>query len=157
MAKVKFKRNTKSSREIRRIAEREQGRERRQQYIEEFWKLPPDIRAQRIADNEAFQRISKNGITIEDMHMAEEEAYGKGITNGKNETVRTCFAAFCLALNELHGFDSDQCMEVLNNAYDKLTFALNSDEAIQEVYDIIGLEIKFNDDVTEETVVTKGV
>ena len=48
MAKVKFKRNTKSSREIRRIAEREQGRERRQQYIEEFWKLPPDIRAQRM-------------------------------------------------------------------------------------------------------------
>ena len=64
MSKVKFQRATKSSRELRRMAQREQTREQRQAAIDAFWKLSPEERAQRIADNEAFQRISKNGITI---------------------------------------------------------------------------------------------
>lgn len=66
MSKVKFKRNTQSSRELRRIAEREQGRQQRKQAIDAFWRLSPEERAQRIADNETFQRIQRNGITVED-------------------------------------------------------------------------------------------
>lgn len=155
MAKVKFQRNTKSSRELRRIAEREQGRERRKQAIDAFWKLSPEERAERIADNEAFQRISRNGITIEDMHKAEGDAYSKGVKDGKDETVRTCFAAICLTLHEKYGFGKERCSKVLNDVYDKLCFALTSQDAIQEVYDTIGLEIRFNNDVTEDVVVAR--
>ena len=93
MSKVKFQRATKSSRELRRMAQREQTREQRQAAIDAFWKLSPEERAQRIADNEAFQRISKNGITIEDMHKAEEDAYSKGVKDGKDGAVKTVFAA----------------------------------------------------------------
>lgn len=157
MAKVKFQRNTRSNRELRRIAEREQGREKRKQAIDAFWKLSPEERAQRIADNEAFQRIEKNGITIEDMHKAEEDAYSKGVKDGKDETVRTCFAAICLTLHEMYGFGKERCSKVLNDVYDKLCFALNSQEAIQEVYDTMGLEISFKNDVTEDAVTIKEV
>jgi len=156
MRRVKFQRNEKSSREIRRMAEREQTREKRQQAIDAFWKLSPEERAQRMADNEAFQRISKNGITIEDMHKAEEDAYSKGVKDGKDGTVKTCFAAICLTLHELHGFGKERCSRVLNDVYDKLQFALTSQDAIQEVYDTIGLEIRFNADVTEDAVTVKG-
>lgn len=156
MGKVKFQRNAKSTRELRRIAEREQGRQQRQQAIEAFWRLSPEERAQRIADNEAFKRISRNGITIEDMHKAEEDAYAKGLNDGKDATVRTCFAAICLAMHELHGFGKRRCSRVLNTVYDKLMFALTSQEAIQEVYDTIGLQITFNGDVTEDAVTEKG-
>lgn len=156
MRRVKFKCNAKSSREIRRMAEREQTREKRQQAIDAFWKLSPEERAQRMADNEAFQRISKNGITIEDMHRAEEDAYSKGVKDGKDGAVRTCFAAICLTLHELHGFGKERCSRVLNDVYDKLQFALTSQDAIQEVYDSIGLEIRFSDDVTEDAVTVKG-
>lgn len=152
MGKVKFQRTAKSSREIRRMAEREQTREKRQQAIEAFWKLSPEERAQRIADNEAFKRISKNGITIEDMHRTEMEAYAKGVQDGKDGAVKTCFAAICLTLHELHGFGKERCCRVLNDVYDKLRFALTSQDAIQEVYDTIGLEIHFNADVTEDAV-----
>ena len=152
MKRVKFKSNAKSSRELRRIAEREQGREQRQKAIDAFWKLSPEERAQRIADNEAFQRISKNGITIEDMHKAEEDAYSKGVKDGKDATVRTCFAAICLTLHEMHGFGKERCSRVLNDVYDKLRFTLTSQDAIQEVYDTIGLQIRFNADVTEDAV-----
>ena len=156
MRRVKFKSNAKSSREIRRMAEREQTREKRQQAIDAFWKLSQEERAQRIADNEAFQRISKNGITIEDMHKAEEDAYSKGVKDGKDGAVKTCFAAICLTIHELHGFGKERCSRVLNDVYDKLQFALTSQDAIQEVYDSIGLEIRFNADVTEDAVTVKG-
>lgn len=155
MAKVKFQRNTKSSREIRRMAEREQGREQRKQAIDAFWKLSPEERAQRIADNEAFQRIAKNGITIEDMHKAEEDAYSKGVKDGKDETARTCFAAICLTLHEMYGFGKERCSNVLNDVYDKLCFTLTSVDAIQEVYDTMGLEISFKNDITEDAVTIK--
>ena len=156
MSKVKFQRATKSSRELRRMAQREQTREQRQKAIDAFWKLSPEERAQRIADNEAFQRISKNGITIEDMHKAEEDAYSKGVKDGKDGAVKTVFAAICLTLHEFHGFGKVRCSRVLNDVYDKLQFALTSQDAIQEVYDTIGLEIRFSDDVTEDAVTVKG-
>ena len=156
MKRVKFQRNDKSSREIRRMAEREQTRERRQQAIDAFWKLTPEERAQRIADNEAFKRISKNGITIEDMHKAEEDAYTKGIRDGKDGTIKTCFAAICLTLHELHGFGRERCSRVLNDVYEKLQFTLTTQDAIQDVYDTIGLQIRFDGDVTDEAVTEVG-
>ena len=156
MGKVRFARQTKSTREIRRLGQREQTREQRQRAIDAFWKLSPDERQQRIADNAAFQRIQKNGITVEDMYNAENKAYADGVKAGKDATVRICFAAICMSLHEMYGFGKDRCSKVLNDVYDKLTMALTSEDAIQEVYDTIGLEIHFSDDVTEEVVQTKG-
>lgn len=152
MSKVKFQRNVKSGREIRRMAEREQTRQQRQSAIDAFWRLTPEERAQRMKDNEAFQRISRNGITLEDMHTAEDEAYKKGVNDGKDATMKTCFAAICLALNELHGFGKERCSRVLNATYDKMLFALTSQEAIDEVYDRIGLKISFKSDITDDVV-----
>lgn len=155
MGKVKFGRNTLSSRQIRRMGERERTREQRQQAIQAFWNLSPEERRRRIADQEAFQRIQKNGITVEDMYNAETEAYSQGVQAGKDATVRTCFAAICMTLHEMYGFGKDRCSKVLNDVYDKLTMALTSDDAIQEVYDTMGLEIHFSNDISEETVRVK--
>ena len=156
MGKVKFGRNTLSARQIRRMGERERTREQRQQAIQAFWNLSPEERQRRIADQAAFERIQKNGITVEDMYNAETEAYSQGVQAGKDATVRTCFAAICMTLHEMYGFGKDRCSKVLNDVYDKLTMALTSEEAIQEVYDTMGLEIHFSDDITEDTVSVKG-
>lgn len=150
--KTRFQRDTRSTRQLRRLAEREANREKRQQAVEAFWKLPPEVRAQRMADDEAFQRISRNGITVEDMHRVEMEAFDAGVREGKKATVRTCFAAICLSLHELHGFGKERCSKVLNDVYNKLQFALTSQDAIDEVYDTIGLKLTFNGDVTEDAV-----
>ena len=66
MSKSKFRQNTRviSGREARRIGERERAKEERQKRLDAFWALSPEERAQRMRDNEAFQRISKNGITV---------------------------------------------------------------------------------------------
>ena len=155
MSKTKFGRNTLTSRQIRRMGEREATRQQRQAAIDAFWKMTPEERQLRMRDMEAVDRIQRNGITIEDLYRSENEAYAKGIKTGKEGTVRTCFAAICMTLHDMYGFGKDRCAKVLNDVYEKLTMALTSDDAIQEVYDTIGLEIHFSDDISEETVQVK--
>lgn len=150
MGKVKFKRSTQTTRELRRIAEREQGREQRQKAIDAFWALTPEERARRMADNAAFQRISKNGITIEDLKNAEDAGRNDGYRIGKEETLIICYAAFMLALNEACSFDGDRCREILNIADEKVTFSLTSAEAVKEVYDRLGVELNFTEEMPGE-------
>lgn len=154
MGKVKFRQKTRvlSGREARRYGERERDRAQRMADVERFWQLPPEVRAQRMADNAAFQRIQKNGITLEDLKQAEERAYHDGVQAGIENTMKTCYAAICLALNELHGFGTKRCKDVLNAVDEKVVMALNSDEAIQEVFDRMGLVIRFNAGPLEERI-----
>lgn len=155
MGKVKFRRNTQTTRELRRIAEREQGRQQRQQAIDAFWALTPEERARRMADNEAFQRINRNGITLEDLKNAEIEGRNDGYRVGKEETLIICYAAFMLAMNELCGFDGDKCREILNLADEKITYTLTSAEAIKEVYDRLGVTLNFAEELPGDRVQEK--
>lgn len=157
MSKAKFKRNTQTSRELRRVAEREAGRAERQKYVDAFWRLTPEERAQRMADNAAFQRINRNGITLEDLKNAEIQGRADGYRVGKEETLIICYASFLLALHELHGFDAEQCMELLNLADEKITYTLTSAEAIKEVYDEMGLTLNFSEELPGERIQEKGV
>lgn len=141
-----------SGREARRMGEREATREQRQRDIDRFWALSPEERARRIADNEAFQRIQKNGITLEDLKRAEDEAYHKGVRNGIESTMKTCYAAVCLAMHELHGFGRKRCARVLNRVDETIQMALTSQDAIDEVYDTMKLKIDFRETIPGERV-----
>ena len=146
MSKVKFKQQrVLSGRAARRYGEQERKREERQKSVDAWWALSPEERKQRMEDIEAFKRINKNGITLDDVKDAEEKAYRTGVRTGIDNTMRTCYAAICLALHELYGFGKERCSRVLNLTDEKITMALTSEEAIQEVYDSIGLEINFKD------------
>lgn len=151
---MKFRPKTRvlSGREARRYGAREREREQRRADAERFWQLTPEERAQRMADNEAFQRIQKNGITLEDVKRAEERSYAQGMQAGIENTMKTCYAAICLALNELHGFGTKRCKDVLNAVDEKVCMTLVSDDAIQEVFDRMKLEIRFNAGPLEERV-----
>ena len=152
MSKVKFQRATKSSREIRRMAEREATREQRMKAVDDFWKLPPEERAKRIADNEAFRRIERNGITLSDLRKAEDDAYHKGVQEGIDSALRSAYAAICMALHELHGFGKQRCRDVLNLTDEKITMALTSEDIINEVWDEIGLKIQFREQIPGERI-----
>lgn len=134
-----------SGREARRYGERERQREERQKNLDAWWALSPEERAQRMKDNADFERINRNGITLDDVKRAEDESYQRGVNVGIENTMRTCYAAICLALHELHGFGKERCARVLNNVDERITMALTSEEAIREVYDEIGLTIEFRD------------
>lgn len=145
-----------SGREARRLGERERRREQRQEDVKRFWALTPEERKARMDADEQFQRISKNGITLEDVKRAEDEAYSRGVREGIDSTMRTCYAAICLALHEMHGFGTKRCKDVLNRVDETITMTLTSQDAIQQVYDEMGLEIRFKEDIPGERVQEVG-
>lgn len=156
MGKVKFRQNTMTAREMRRMAERDNRHTERMEQVNAFWALPPVERARRMADNEAFQRINKNGITLEDLKDAEVQGRTDGYRVSKEETLIICYASFLLALNEVCGFDGDKCREILNVADEKVTYTLTSAEAIKEVYDRLGVTLNFAEELPGERIQEKG-
>lgn len=150
---------TLTGRAARRHNEKRERMEAKQREAAEklaYWKsLTPEEKARHTATQEAVARIEKNGITIEDL----EQQYNLGVQDGRKagmeQTFETMFATMALALNELHGFDAEQCVEVLNLVHDKTYYALSTDDAIQEAYDKLGLQINFNDDATADVVEVK--
>lgn len=146
-----------TGREARRYNERVEAAEQRlaekEARIARLNAMTPQERRRVMEENQRIKEIERNGITLEHMMQAEKTAYERGVEAGKNATFETCFAAVCLALQELHGFGRKRCKDVLNLTYEKMTMALNSADAIQQVYDEMGLEIKFNNtDITEDFV-----
>ena len=149
---MKVAQRTMTAREMRRMGEREQAKQERKRRLDAFWALPPEERARRMADNEAFQRISKNGITIEDLKNAEDQARRDGFMDGAAEMIKICYAAICLALHESEGYDCDKCRELLAAADERVVYAINSRDLLQEVRDTMGLEFNFNADVGEDRI-----
>lgn len=156
--KPKFRQQTRvlSGREARRYGERERKREERQAQVDAFWALTPEERKRRMEDNAAFERINRNGITIEDLKMVEEQGRKDGFDMGTENAIKTCYAAFCLALHELHGFDTEQCKAVLAAADDKVVYALNADELMDEMKRTLDLEMDFKAGLGEERISEVG-
>ena len=109
-----------------------------------------------MVDNAAFERINRNGITLEDMKNAEDQGRQDGFRAGREETLIICYASFILAMHELYDFDVDQCMNALNLADEKITYTLTSADAIREVYDEMGLTLNFAEAIPGERVQEKG-
>ena len=152
MSRSRFRGNVPSSREIRRMNQREAERQRKQQDIAAFYALPAEERARRIAANEQLASIERNGITINDLDRVAQEGYQDGAKQAAEMTMRNVYAAVSLALHELHGFGKERIKKVLNCADQKVMYALTSKELVQQVWDDIGLAITFSDDPLEERI-----
>lgn len=152
----KGKRGTLSAREIRRMNAREQAKVDKRDALNAFWALPEAERQRRIADNEQLTRIQRNGITIDDLDRAGRQAYQDGAKMGAENTMRNIYAAVALTLHEMYGFGKTRCERVLNAIDQKVIYALDSKEAIQQAWDEIGLTITFDGDPLEDRITEKG-
>lgn len=92
-----------------------------------------------------MDELQRNGITLADL----EANYALGRSDGFKEAAEPiwqgCFAAVCLALNELYGFGKKRCAEVLNKVDYHMNYSITTEEAIAEVFNRIGLELDFTD------------
>ncbi len=86
---------------------------------------------------------SKNGITTQDLLEEYNKGYADGRKDGIDQVGQTIYAAFCLALKELHGFGKKRCEELLRAVDEKVMYTLTSNEAIQQVWDEMGLRLNF--------------
>ena len=103
----------------------------------------------RMTKEQRMDALVKNGITITDLEENYNKGYEAGFAVASGPVIKTCYAAVCLALNELHGFGMKRCKDVLNLVDEKILFSLTSMETIEEVWQKIGLQIDFNEVVSD--------
>ena len=103
----------------------------------------------RMTKQQRMDALVKNGITIKDLEDNYNKGYEAGFAVASGPVIKTCYAAVCLALNELHGFGMKRCKDVLNMVDEKILFSLTSMETIEEVWQKIGLQIDFNEVVSD--------
>ena len=100
---------------------------------------------QRMTPEQRAAAWSKNGITMQDLL----DEYNKGYTDGRKDGIdqvgQTVYAAVCLALKEIHGFGKKRCEDLLRAVDEKVMYSLTSKEAIQQVWDEIGLKQNFTE------------
>ena len=152
----KGKRGVMSSREIRRSNEREKQRQERKDAVEAYWNLPEEERRRRAENSKYISNMERNGITIEDVNRAANEGYQQGIALATEATMKSCYAAMCLALHELHGFGSKRCMAMLNAVDEKVVYALTSEELIEQVFKDLEIEINFHEEMPGERISERG-
>lgn len=99
----------------------------------------------RFTSDERINAMCKNGITPKDVDDAYQRGYKEAIKNVSDYCMKDCYAAFMLAAHEMFGFGHDRCLRLLRAADDKIVNSLSSDEAIQEVFDKLGVAISFYD------------
>lgn len=85
--------------------------------------------------------LMKNGITPQDL----KEEWQRGYDTGAEVFLKTAYAAVCLALNELHGFGHKRCQDVLQAMDKHVLYTLTDVEAINEVWERMGLRLVFAD------------
>lgn len=148
---------TLSSREIRRMNEREQRRQQNKQAVDAFMRLTPEERQRRINDDNTMSRLQRNGITVDDLDRAGQEGFRDGAKVGAENTFKNIYAAIALVMKEKHGFGKKRIKELLNAIDEKVMYALDSKEMVQQVWEEIGLQMSFSGDTFDERVQDKEV
>lgn len=93
----------------------------------------------------SMDKLQRNGITVEDLKANYEKGRNDGFHEAAEPIWQGCFAAVCLALNDLYGFGKKRCSDVLNAVDQHMAYTLTTEEAIQEVFQRIGLELDFSE------------
>ena len=71
--------------------------------------------------------------------------YERGMTRGKTQAVKTCYAATCLALQKEFGFSPEEVWRGLRAMDHNVVYSLSSEEEIDRVLKEVGIQITFSD------------
>lgn len=102
-------------------------------------------RWQKINSDQRINAMCKNGITPKDLQEAYDKGYNDGVKRASDYCLKDAYAGFLLAAHEVFGFGRDRCRRLLYAADDKVVNSLASDEAIDEVFEKVGVSINFFD------------
>ena len=95
----------------------------------------------KLSPAQQMNALLKNGITPKDL----EEQYARGRDDGIETTFKTVYAAACLTLHSLEGYGRARCKRFLQALDACVIDTLTSTEAVEKVWDEIGLELDFKE------------
>lgn len=95
--------------------------------------------------------LVKNGITAEDLKNEWHDGFEAGFREACPATVRTLYAAVLLAAHDVYRFGQQRAVRLLNAVDRHMVNTLCSQDAIDQVFDTLGVTLQF-EDPTESTV-----
>lgn len=134
-----------SNRAQRRADARQEQKENAELRMSGYFKAKTKIEAMK---QKKMDELQRNGITLADLQANYDKGYHDGFKKAAEPIVRGCYAGVCLALNDLYGFGHKRCADVLNALDQHITMTLSTVEAIDEVWERMGLKLDFNDPFT---------
>ena len=101
----------------------------------------------RISPEEAKKRLLKNGITNADLEKNYELGRMDGYKQGADSASLAIYAAIALAANELYGFGSKRCKDLIYAVDQFVTYAITSKELADEVFERFGINLNPDDPI----------
>lgn len=146
----------KSSRELRRQAERQQKHEQKLAQNSAVARMSPSQYVRMVKETEAIARIQQNGITLAELKQNYQHGYDDGYKDGSKRKIeplmKMAYAAAALSLNELYGFGTKRIEAVLQRMDEKIVYSLSSEEMIDEVMEKFGFHIDFQNPFAGERI-----
>lgn len=99
----------------------------------------------RMTIEERKDALVKNGITPDDLQKAYDKGWKEGFNCATSPVLKTIYAAACLTLHSLEGYGRARCKRFLQALDACVIDTLTSTEAIEKVWDEIGLELDFKE------------
>ena len=130
------------TRHERRMQQRQQELERKLDLSNMRSSMPEEYFRNKVA---IMDKLQINGITVNELKQNYDNGFKDGFKAAGEPIVKGCFAAVCLALNEKYGFGRKRCCEVLNAVDQHLLYTLTSDDAIEQVWQKMGLKLEFKE------------
>lgn len=131
-----------SNRAQRRADARQEQKENAELRMSGYFKAKTKIEA---VKQKKMDELQRNGITLADLQANYDKGFHDGFKKAAEPIVRGCYAGVCLALNDLYGFGHKRCADVLNALDQHITMTLSTVEAIDEVWNRMGLKLDFKD------------
>lgn len=99
----------------------------------------------RMTIEERKDALVKNGITPDDLQKAFDKGWKEGFNCATSPVLKTIYAAACLTLHSLEGYGRERCKRFLQALDACVIDTLTSTEAVEKVWDEIGLELDFKE------------
>lgn len=90
-------------------------------------------------------RLMQQGISPADLEREYKQGFNDGFKAASAPMIRSVYAATALAAHELFKFGRTRCTRLLNRLDFHTVNTLTSTELIDEVYDKIGLRLRFDE------------
>lgn len=94
---------------------------------------------------ERIARLIQNGITPADLEAEYEKGREEGFRQAAMPIIKSCYAAIGAALHDQFGFGEERCFRAIKAMDEKIIWALNNQELVDETLEKTGLTISFDD------------
>ena len=121
---------------------------RAQMRAQRHQKKAPKPEYTKLTREQRMDALVKNGITPKDLEKNFVDGYEIGYKNGCESSIKTIYAAICLALNDKkYGFGRKRCADVLRAVDNHVTYSITSADAANEVWERMKLRLEFDDPI----------